>query len=131
MPRKSLDQLGHRQAAIMEVLWDSGEASVQQVLDGFGRTKKLAYTTVLSTMQKLEKAGWVKHRKEGRTYVYRPVHSRGEEGRRSVRKLLKQVFAGDPLELFQHLLDDCELSEEELAEFQKLIDQSRKESDHV
>ena len=131
MPRKSLDELGHLQTAIMEALWELGEATVQQVLDQLSRKKKLAYTTVLSALQKLEKAGWVKHDKEGRTYVYRPKHSRGEEGQRSVRKLLKRVFAGDPLSLFQHLLDDQNLSPKELAEFTKLINQRRKESNDV
>jgi len=128
MPRKSLDELGHLQTAIMEALWDMGEATVQQVLDQLSRKKKLAYTTILSALQKLEKAGWVKHHEQGRTYVFRPKHSRGEEGQRSVRKLLKQVFAGDPLSLFQHLLDDQSLSPEELAEFTKLINERRRES---
>ena len=125
MPRKSLDELGHLQTAIMEAIWDMDEATVQQVLDQLSRKKKLAYTTVLSALQKLEKAGWVKHHRQGRTYVFRPKHSRGEEGQRSVRKLLKQVFAGDALSMFQHLLDDQDLSPEELAEFTKVINERR------
>ncbi len=125
MPRKSLDELGRLQTAIMEAIWDMGEATVQQVLDQLSRKKKLAYTTVLSALQKLEKAGWVKHCQQGRTYVYRPKHSRGEEGKRSVRKLLERVFAGDALSMFQHLLDDQDLSPEELAEFTKVIDERR------
>ena len=112
MTRKSLDELGHLQTAIIEALWEMGEATVQQVLDQLSRKKKLAYTTVLSALQKLEKAGWVKHDKEGRTYVYRPKHSRGEEGQRSVRKLLKQVL-NEALGLgpLEQLLKDDNISE--------------------
>jgi BlaI family penicillinase repressor len=128
MARKALDELGHLQVAIIEALWRLGEGTVQQVIATMGRRKKPAYTTILSAMQKLEKAGWLKHRTEGRTYVYRPVLSRNEEGRRSLRKFLRQVFAGDRLALFQHLLDDGALGDAELAAFQKLIDQRRKES---
>lgn len=128
MTRKSIEELGPLQVAIMDALWDSGEGTVQQVLEILNRRKALAYTTVLSAMQKLEKAGWLKHRQDGRTYVYRPTSSRDDEGRRSVRRLVKQVFAGNPLEMFQHLLDDSKLTDAELADFQKLIDQRRKES---
>ena len=131
MSRKSLDELGPLQAAIMEALWQLQEATVEQVRDRLGRRRKPAYTTVLSAMQKLEKAGWLVHRSQGRTYVYRPKHSRGEEGKRSIRKLVDQVFGSDPLLLFEHLLDDEELTPEELAEFTKLINQRRKESNDV
>jgi predicted transcriptional regulator len=67
----------------------------------------------------------VKHHEQGLTYVFRPKHSRGEEGQRSVRRLLKQVFAGDALSMFQHLLDAQDLSPEELAEFTKVINERR------
>ena len=130
MPRKSLDQLGTLQKAVMETIWRLEEATVQQVLDGLGRSKKPAYTTVLSVMQKLEKSGWLEHREEGRTYVYRPTHSRDEEGRQALRKFTDRVFGSDPLLLFQHLLEDQDLSPEDLARLKRMIDRRRKEKGH-
>jgi predicted transcriptional regulator len=130
MARKSMDHLGALQKTVMETVWELGEATVQQVLDRLSRAKPLAYTTVLSAMQKLEKAGWLKHREEGRTYVYLPTRSRQEEGRNSLRKFVDRVFGGDPLLLFQHLLEDRELSAEDLAVLKKMIDQRRKELYH-
>src|SRR5262245_29017937 len=71
MARKSLDDLGVLQKAVMETVWELGEATVQQVLDRLGRDrdKSPAYTTILTVLQKLEKGGWVTHRAEGRSYV--------------------------------------------------------------
>lgn len=123
----SLDELGDLQRAVMEVVWGLGEGTVQQVRDGLCRVPPLAYTTVLSVLQKLEKAGWVTHRAEGRSYVYRATRSREEEGSSSVRSVLERAFGGNPLALFQHLLDDETLSDNDLVALRRMIDQRRKE----
>jgi hypothetical protein len=54
MQRKSLDDLGELQRTVLETVWDLREANVHQVRERLGKRKKLAYTTVLSAMQKLE-----------------------------------------------------------------------------
>ena len=127
MARGSIDRMGGLQKAVMEAVWDLGEATVQQVRDRLGREPSPAYTTVLSVMQKLEKAGWLGHRAEGRTYVYRPTKTREEVGVRSLRSFMKSVFRGDPLLLFQHLIDDESLSEGDLKALRAMIDSRRKE----
>jgi predicted transcriptional regulator len=128
MARRSLDRLGKLQQAVMDVVWQLGEATVVQVRERLTTRKKTpAYTTVLTVLQKLEKAGWLDHREEGRTYVYRPTCSREEEGRQSLRQFIERVFAGDPLRMFQHLLDDDELTPGDLAALKRMIDQRRKE----
>ena len=81
----------------------------------------------LVAMQKLEKAGWLKHRAEGRTYVYLPRRSREEAGVNALRQFTQRVFRGDPLLLFEHLIDDEQLGDDDLAELRKMIDQRRKE----
>jgi BlaI family penicillinase repressor len=127
MARKRLDELGSLQQAVMEVLWKRGESTVQQTLDAITGRRKPAYTTVLSVLQKLEKAGWVAHRKQGRTYVYRPSRSRAQEGSRSVRRFIDGVFGGDPALLFEHLIRDERLNEADLAELRAMIDRRRTE----
>lgn len=127
MARKSLDELGTLQKAVMETVWALGEASVQQVLEELGRKNKPAYTTILSAMQKLERLGWLRHRVQGRTYVYQPAFSREEEGRKALQKFMDRVFGSDPLLLVQHLLDDEDLGHEDLTALRKMIDLRRKE----
>jgi len=123
----SLDDLGRLQRSAMDVVWDLGEASVHQVRDRLGRKKKLAYTTVLTAMQKLEKAGWLRHRNKGKSYIYLPTRSREEAGAKSVRKFMKHVFDGDALLMFQHLMRESNLNDLELQELRKLVDKKRKE----
>jgi BlaI family penicillinase repressor len=127
MNRQSLDSLGELQRAVMEIVWRRGEASVHDVLKELGPRKKLAYTTVLTVLQKLEKAGWLAHRNEGKSYIYTPTASREEAGAGSVRGFLKRVFEGDAVAMFQHLIRESDLSDEELGELRALIDKKRKE----
>jgi BlaI family penicillinase repressor len=123
MTRKPLDDLGELQRAVLEAVWDLGEANVHQVREQLARRKNLAYTTVLTTMQKLEKAGWLTHRSEGKTYIYMPAQTREQADAGSVRGLLNRVFAGDALAMFQHLIREGNLTPDELAELKRLIEQ--------
>ena len=127
MSGKLLDDLGELQRAVIEVVWERGEASVHQVREKLSRKRKLAYTTVLTAMQKLEKAGWLRHRSEGKVYIYAPTRTREEAGARSVLKFLDRIFDGDALLMFQHLMRQSKLSDKELRELRKIIDEKRKE----
>jgi predicted transcriptional regulator len=127
MSRKLLDTLGHLQRAAMEIVWELGEASVHEVRNRMKREKKLAYTTVLTAMQKLEKAGWLQHKNKGKVYIYFPTRSREEAGARSVRKFIERMFEGDAVLMFQHLMEEDKLKEEELVELRRMIDRKRKE----
>ena len=123
---KLLGDLGDLQRAVMEQVWELGEASVHEVRKKLSRQKKLAYTTILTAMQKLEKAGWLEHRKEGKTYIYLPTRSREEAGAKSVRKFIERTFDGNALLMFQHLMRQSRLSDDELIELRKMIDEKRK-----
>jgi len=126
MKRKSMDDLGALQQAIMEAVWTRGEATTRQVWERLNRTRSLAYTSVLSIMQRLEKAGWLRHRLDGRTYVYQATLSREQESRRSLREFIQRAFQGNSRLVFQHLIEDEALDEADLLALRTLIDQKRK-----
>lgn len=127
MSRQSPDDLGHLQRAVLEIVWQLGEASVHQVREKLTRSRKLAYTTVLTAMQNLEKAGWLRHKTQGKSYIYLPARTRQEAGASSLGRLLKRAFDGDPFLMFQHLIKDSNLKDEQLQTLKKMIDDKRKE----
>jgi predicted transcriptional regulator len=127
MSGKLLDDLGQLQRAVIEVVWNLGEASVHQVRKELGRKKELAYTTVLTAMQNLEKARWLRHRNEGKVYIYMPTRTREEAGAHSARKFIERVFDGDALLMFQHIIRQSKLRDAELQELRKMIDDKTKE----
>ena len=126
MARRSIHDLGSLQRAVIEIVWREGEVTVSQVLASL--PGKPAYTTVLTVLQKLERAGWIRHRVKGRAYLYRAARSRKAEGVETVHRFLKSVFGGDPLLLFEHLLESEEIGPDELAQLQRMIEEHRKET---
>ncbi len=111
----------------MEVLWTKGEATVEQVRATLGGEKQPAYTTVLSVLQKLEKADWVGHRAEGRAYIYSAARSREQAGVSALWKFVDGVFRGDPLLLFEHLIDGDRLDDGDLGALRRMIDEKRQD----
>lgn len=127
MAKREIDKLGSVQRRVMDILWGSEEATVKGVRDALRRENPPAYTTVLSILQQLEKAGWVKHRVEGRTYVYRPARSLDYERSRSLKSFVTRVFGGDRMLLFQQLLGDAQIDDQEMAELRQMIRKARQD----
>jgi len=76
-------------------------------------------------MQVMEKKGLLKHTRRGVTHVYRPAMEKHKILRPFVRKVVTEVFGGRPTAVMQALLDDGQLSDEELAEMRKLLDEAQ------
>ncbi len=107
---------------VLSVLWRKGPLSARQVLDLLPDGKKRAYTTVLSILQVMEKKGLVSHQREGLTHIFAPKVSKRQVLRPLLRNLLNNIFGGRPAEAVQHLLDEADISAEELAEVRRLLD---------
>ncbi len=127
MSRKSLDHFGELQRAVIEAVWELGEATVREVWKRLCCEKELAYTTVLTAMQRLERDGWLKHRVEGKKHVYLPTRTRAQAGAGSVRKFVQRMFDGNALVLFRQLVEEDQLSDQELRDLQQLINEKRRE----
>lgn len=66
--------LGHLEITVMDILWSRGESNVHDVIESIGR--RLAYTTVMTTLDRLYKKGLLERRKSQRAYFYSPRLSR-------------------------------------------------------
>jgi len=121
-----LNSLGVQQRRMLEIIWERKGATVQDVLDAMNAASDspLAYTTVLATMQKLEKTGWLTHSQggeHGRAYVYHATRSRNEAIGDSLRSFAETFLDGSKTLLFRHFLSDTGLNDEELDEIRKMI----------
>ena len=108
-------QLARLQLAIMQVLWDHGEATVAEVREALQDDRPLAYTTVATMLTKMERNGQVSHRTEGRVHVYQPALHRERVSQSMVADLAGRLFNGDVAEMVSHLLDGCDVPRDELA----------------
>jgi predicted transcriptional regulator len=122
MKKIKLDDL---QIAIMKVLWELKEATVVQVKDALKEEdRELAPTTIGTILSRLEKKGVVKHRSEGRLYIYRPIITEEETKSSMVSILINQLFQGDSTSLVNHLLKESEFDKDELQKLKELIKKS-------
>ncbi|MFH1738179.1 MAG: BlaI/MecI/CopY family transcriptional regulator [bacterium] len=124
---KTFDDLGPLQQAVMQTVWEMGEATVQQVLDRLTQEKPHRYTTILSIMQRLEKAGWLEHRTVDRTYIYRATSTHESEAARSLKNFVNRVFRGNSQLMLQYFIKEQELSDKDLKALSDMIKARRKE----
>ena len=121
--------LAELQMAIMQVLWDRGEATVAQVRESLAPSRRLAYTTVGTMLTKLEQNGQVKLRSDGRINIYRASIAREKVKRSMLTDLATRLFSGSVPDLVCHLLDGCEVTREELDELRELIREKEEKLD--
>ena len=89
--------------AIMKSLWRRGEATVREVQDDLVPERRLAYTTVMTVMDRLFKKDVVERRKKSRAHVYGPVVTEGQARREAVGALLAGFFGGSQASLRSYL----------------------------
>jgi BlaI family penicillinase repressor len=109
---------------ILSLLWQRGPMTARQVLEQMPDGKKRAYTTVLSTMQVMEKKRLLTHRTQpdgGQAHVYRPRVSQGRIIGRLMGKWVSQIFAGNPAAVVQSLLQQTPITPDELAEIRRIV----------
>lgn len=120
--------LGDLQLAIMRVLWGRREASAAEVHGALEAERGLAPTTIATMLTKMEKKGVVRHRTEGRRFVYRPAVSESAVRRSMVSELTERLFRGDPAALVSHLIAEHEIDPAELTRLEDLLAAAGRES---
>jgi len=114
-------ELTELQLAVMRVLWDHA-APVADVHAALVAERGLALTTVATVLSRLEKAGLVGRRAEGRHFVYRALVSEEDVRRSMVAGLADRLFEGDVTALVSHLLAAGEIDAGDLERVRRLID---------
>jgi predicted transcriptional regulator len=122
MARKQSQTLTEAELPMMQVLWEKGPASVNDVAEALAKDKPVAYNTVLTMLRILERKGYIKHTKEGRAFIYHPVVNQGEASRTAVRQLLNRFFNDSPELLVLNLLKDEQMDEGELERLRNRIE---------
>jgi predicted transcriptional regulator len=111
---------------ILNVLWREGRATVESVCRQL-KPPKRAYTTVLTLLRIMEQKGYVEHEVEGRAFIYHPVLDEEKARRSVVRRLLDRMFEGSAESLVASLLEEEEMSEQELHRLRRMIEKKGRE----
>ncbi len=122
MPPKRSITLTEAELRLMKLLWQRGESAVGDLVAAMPDGEALAYNSVLTTIRILEQKGYVRHRVEGRAFIYSPCVEEHEAERSEVRHVLQRFFGNSRERLLLSLLSDEEISPAELQRLKDAIE---------
>lgn len=112
---------------VMDVVWELGDCTSAQVIDTFTKKRPLAPTTIRTVLTNLRNKGYIKPIPTiGRGFMFRPTVQRESVARRSLRELLTSLFGNSPRQAIAYLLDDANVSEDELDEIRRMVDERKR-----
>jgi BlaI family transcriptional regulator, penicillinase repressor len=112
--------------AVMEVLWQQHPVTALDVVQKLGPTRQWQNQTIRTMLRRLIDKGAVSYRAEGKVYYYQPVVSREQCVRVESRSFLERVFGGAAKPLLVQMVQDSDLSREDIAELQRLLAKKEK-----
>ena len=127
MPRMIGTGLSRREREILDILHRLGRATVTEVLDLLADPP--SYSSVRSILRILEEKGHVRHREEGKRYLYSPVEAPQSAARSALQQVVRNFFGGSIEQAVKAFLadSDTDVSVEELGRLAAMIERARQE----
>lgn len=124
MGRKPSTTLTDGELRIMRVLWSQSECTTMDIVNAITKPP-LARNTVMTVLGVLERKGYVRHRTEGRTFVYKAVVAQDSVRQSALKSVIARFFDGSAEQLVSKLLDAEYISEADRKRIQALIDEAQ------
>lgn len=120
--------LGELEAEIMELMWKISEGSVQDLLEQLKTKRDIAYTTVMTVMDRLARKGFLTRKKQGKKYIYSPALSEEELEKEILTSLYSSLLKDWGKPALAHFIESLsQVDEAALEEIEKLIERKRSE----
>jgi len=118
-------RLTRRELDLMSVLWHRGSGTVAEVLEDVA--DDISYSTVMTLMRTMEAKGLVRHEKEGKAFRFFPVVAADEAGESALGRILDKIFHGSRELLVHRLVDQEDVSADELRRIQAYLEERLEE----
>jgi BlaI family transcriptional regulator, penicillinase repressor len=118
--RRRSSTLTEQELEIMKIVWQHDSSTVRDVYEALLEKRKVAYTTVMTMMKVLETKKYLKKTQTERAYVYRPAQPQRQVIGAMVKDFVNRVFNGSAEPLLVHLVEEHDLSREDLEEIARL-----------
>ena len=117
--------IGDQELTLLRFLAEQGPLSVGQATERFGEPRGLARSTVLTMMERLRQKGHLEREQVDGVFQYRAASSPGELLRGAVHSFVEKTLAGSVSPFVSYLTERSEVSDDELAELEQLVDRLR------
>lgn len=129
MDKKDVKTLTPAEREIMEVLWDSGEATAEEVRQAFKeRGRDITGGSIRKILSILMEKGFVTRRRDGKPFIYSATVPRAEANRNLLREMLGRAFGGSAALMVASLLDTNAVGWEELEQIKEVIEKKEEEN---
>lgn len=119
--RKGSSALTALELQLMQALWERGPSTVAEVQETLRPTKDLAYTTVQTVLNTLERKKRVRRKLFGRAYCYEAATSKEGVLKQAVRELAEQMFGGSSEDLVMSLVKSRQVDAARIADLSRRI----------
>jgi len=121
-------ELSDFELEVMQLFWGSPESSAPQIHQIIEQSRSVSYSTVKTIIDRLEKKGALNRSKqEGRTIYYSPLVQKNQLRKPMIKDFIKRVFLGESKPLVAHILQEEELSLDDISYLESLLEQRKKE----
>ena len=115
-----MEKLTHTEEETMQAIWRTGEGNIKSFMEHLDES--LPYTTVASTIKKLEKKGYLSSRLVGHAYLYKPIVSEANYKNKFMGKVVREYFDNSYKDLVNFFVEQKKLSAKELKEIIRAIE---------
>ena len=127
MRKKKPLPLSRLELDIMHVVWELGDCTSAQVTSAFNKKRPLAPTTIRTVLANLRNKGYIKPIPSlERGFLMRPTIQREAIARHSLQEVVSSFFGNSPKQAIAYLLNEGELTDQEMDEIRQLFEQHRK-----
>ena len=106
---------------VMRAVWDAGPCSVEAVHQTVSRKRSLKETTIRTLLRRLEQKGYLRHKEDGRAYIYQAVEPARNLAARAVRQIIDRFCQGSVEELVSGMVESKVLSKRELDNLEAFV----------
>lgn len=124
---KKLPQISDAEYEVMDVIWKYAPVSTNEITDRLAKTKDWSPKTIHTMLSRLKKKGVIAHEKESRVFVYTPCVKKEAYLAAESRTLADRFFDGAMKQMVVSFLDQKDLTPEDLAELQSILDKKRRQ----
>jgi len=124
--RDSPERISEAEHAVMEVLWEKSPLTAVDVCEEVCEARDWSMPTVKTLLSRLVAKGAVGTEPDGRRFLYHPLLERADYVGGESRRLVDRLFGGRAAPLFAHLAESEALSDDDIAEIERLLREMRK-----
>jgi len=125
MKEQRFPVVSRAETGVLRIVWELGEATVQDVCGQLPPEREIAYATVQTLLRRLEKKGYLKHHTQGKAHVFSAAVRSEDVIKKTVSDFLDRLFGGDPVPLMQYLAEHGEIGADDIERLKQLTNKDK------